>query len=382
MEKQLLHQGVPPPHIPMTTEIEAVADSSALLQAQCWEDADTLLAALNVRPGETIVSVGTGADNSLALLLGNPALVIGVDPNPAQYALCELKARAYGKLGYGELLELVGSRTGSHREELFNECLDGVPTEQQVFWQSIRSIDRLGLGGVGRFERELSRFRVCVLPFAHTRLQVNELLQSGSEKERTAFFHETWNSLRWRVLFRAGFSRATSVDDGQGSGTRGRADEGVLKGALERLRTLMVQLDPKENPYLHWFFQGFHGDVLPVAYRARNHQTIRDRLDRISWRCQSLEGALGALPAKSIDRFNLGGVFEPTSEGAYHHLLKAIVRAARPGARLVYWNTLARRTRPESMRALLRPLDELSTRLARSDKSPFSQRLVIEEVTC
>ena len=87
------------------------------------------------------------------------------------------------------------------------------------------------------------------------------------------------------------------------------------------------------------------------------------------------------MPAKSIDRFNLGGVFEPTSEAAYHHLLKAIVRAARPGARLVYWNTLARRTRPETLRDQLRPLDELSTRLARSDKSPFSQRLVIEEVT-
>jgi S-adenosylmethionine-diacylglycerol 3-amino-3-carboxypropyl transferase len=381
MEIRLLHQSVPPPQLPMTTEIEAVTDSSALMQAQCWEDADTLLAALDVRPGETIVSVGAGADNSLSLLLSNPARVIGVDPNPAQYALCELKTRAYRKLGYGELLELVGSRTGTHREDLFNECLDGVPTQQQAFWQSIRNIDRLGLGGVGRFERELSRFRVGVLPFAHTPLRVNELLQSGTENERAEFFDETWNSLRWRVLFRAAFSRATSVDDGHGSGSRGRANEDVIKGALERMHFLMVQLDPKENPYLHWFLQGFHGDVLPVAYRARNHHTIRERLDRISWRCQSLEGSLGVLPAKSIDRFNLGGVFEPTSEAAYHHLLKAIIRAARPGARLVYWNTLTRRTRPETLREQLRPLDDLSTRLARSDKSPFSLRLVIEEVT-
>jgi len=265
MQKQQLRPRVPLPPISMTTEIEAVADSSALLQAQCWEDADTLLAALDVRPGETIISVGTGADNSLALLLGNPARVIAVDPNPAQVALCELKSHAYRNLGYGELLELVGSRTGGHREDLFKECLEGVTTEQQAFWRSIRNIDRLGLGGVGRFERELSRFRGCVLPFAHTRLQVAELLQSGSEKERAAFFDETWNSLRWRVLFRAGFSRATSVDNGQGSGTRGRADEAVIKGALERMHTLMVELEPKENPYLHWFLQGFHGDVLPAA---------------------------------------------------------------------------------------------------------------------
>ena len=109
----------------MTTEISAAAGSSALITAQCWEDADTLLAALEIEPGETVVSVGSGGDNTLALLLANPARVIGVDPDPAQIACCQLKTFAYRKLGYGEFLELVGSRTGSHREDLFNECLDG-----------------------------------------------------------------------------------------------------------------------------------------------------------------------------------------------------------------------------------------------------------------
>jgi S-adenosylmethionine-diacylglycerol 3-amino-3-carboxypropyl transferase len=104
----------------MVTESES-EDSSALLHAQCWEDADTLLAALEVQPGETVVSVGSGGDNPLAILLADPIRVIGVDPHPAQIACGELKEIVYQKLGYGEYLELAGSRTSIRRRKLLDE---------------------------------------------------------------------------------------------------------------------------------------------------------------------------------------------------------------------------------------------------------------------
>jgi S-adenosylmethionine-diacylglycerol 3-amino-3-carboxypropyl transferase len=365
----------------MNPKIEAAADPNTLLHAQCWEDADTLLAALEVQPGETVVSVGSGGDNTLALLLADPVSVIGIDHNPAQIACCELKTIAYRKLGYGEFLELAGSRTGNRRKELLEECLEETSSDRQAFWNTFRDIASHGIGSLGQFERELSRFRICLLPFAQSPARLRILLQSADPDCRAVFYDKTWNSLRWRVLFRAWFARASSIASGRQQGPTGKDEDDVMKGVLERVRHLLVELDPTENPYLHWFLRGHHGDALPTALRARNRDCIRDRLDRISWRGQSLEGTLGSLPAKSVDRFNLGRLFEPTSEAAYHHLLKAIIRAARPGARLVYWNTLARRTRPETMRERLRPLDDLSTRLRRSDKSLFSQRLVIEEVT-
>jgi S-adenosylmethionine-diacylglycerol 3-amino-3-carboxypropyl transferase len=103
-----------------------------------------------------------------------------------------------------------------------------------------------------------------------------------------------------------------------------------------------------EVAFPEWIFAS-RGDFLPTALRTRNRDTIRSRLNRITWRSQSLEAALGVVPEKSVDRFNLGVTFESTSEAAYHHLLKAIIRAARPGARLVYWNTLTLRSRHETM---------------------------------
>ncbi len=37
----------------MSSEAEANADFSVLRYAQCWEDADILLDALNIQPGQT-----------------------------------------------------------------------------------------------------------------------------------------------------------------------------------------------------------------------------------------------------------------------------------------------------------------------------------------
>jgi S-adenosylmethionine-diacylglycerol 3-amino-3-carboxypropyl transferase len=61
-------------------------------------------------------------------------------------------------------------------------------------------------------------------------------------------------------------------------------------------------------------------------------------------------------------------------------MLEGIVRASRPGARLVYWNMLAPRRRPDTMADRLVPLEALAERLHRADRAFFYRTLVIEEV--
>src|SRR5260370_2898809 len=98
----------------MSTEVAAKADFSAIRYAQCWEDADVLLEALDVQPGHVCVSIASAGDNTLALLARRPERVIAVDLNPAQLACLELRVAAYRELNHEGLLELIGSRP-SHR---------------------------------------------------------------------------------------------------------------------------------------------------------------------------------------------------------------------------------------------------------------------------
>ncbi|MEZ5275019.1 MAG: DUF3419 family protein [Opitutaceae bacterium] len=364
----------------MTRDTDREAGPGDILLSQSWEDTDTLLDALGTRPGESVVSVAGSGDHALALLTADPGQVIAVDPNPAQIACGKLKSLAFRTLGHGELLELMGSRASIRRPALLADVLESAPAAEKAFWKAVRRVGSDGIGGIGRFELQLAAFRRRLLPTAAGKAKIDALLTRRDESERARFHDSKWNTHRWRIAYRAAFSRLAAVGD-EDAGKKVSLDKGAWDGICLRLRQQLVSQDPSANPYLHWMLRGDHGDALPTLYRARHHAAICERLDRISWRAQSLEGALGTLPAGSVDRFDLGGLFEGTSEAAYQHLLKAILRAARPGARLVYWNTLVNRSRPESLKAQIRPLEDLTTRLNAADKTLFGQRLVIEEVS-
>ena len=53
----------------LASEAAEHADFTSVLRyAQCWEDADVLLAGLDVQPGDTCISIASAGDNSLSLL--------------------------------------------------------------------------------------------------------------------------------------------------------------------------------------------------------------------------------------------------------------------------------------------------------------------------
>src|SRR5437763_16682991 len=60
------------PRKPMRSEAAERADFSGIRYAQCWEDADILLAALEPGPGKRCLSIASAGDNTLALLSRNP----------------------------------------------------------------------------------------------------------------------------------------------------------------------------------------------------------------------------------------------------------------------------------------------------------------------
>ena len=52
----------------MPSEVARHVDFSAIRYAQCWEDADILLEALDIQEGDTCLSIASGGDNTLAML--------------------------------------------------------------------------------------------------------------------------------------------------------------------------------------------------------------------------------------------------------------------------------------------------------------------------
>ena len=364
----------------MGSEVQAKADFTTIRYAQCWEDADILLEALDVQPGDVCLSIASAGDNALALLTRNPARVIALDLSPAQLACVDLRVAAYRALEHPELLELIGSIPSQRRRELYERCRPLLGDAARTFWDNRPAEVASGIGGAGKFERYFGLFRRYVLPLVHRRAQVEALLRGGSHEERQAFYRRHWDTLRWRLLFRVFFSRFVMGRMGRDPSFFAYVEGNVSTRILERAKHAVTELSPVDNPYLHWIMTGRHGAALPLGLRPEYFETIRANLDRLEWRCQSVEDFLASREPRSVDRFNLSDIFEYMSPENYQRLLERIIVGARPGGRLAYWNMLVPRSRPASLADRLRPLTDLAARLHQQDKAFFYSRFVIEEI--
>ena len=364
----------------MNSEALENADFSGLRYAQCWEDADILLEALDIRPGQICLSIASAGDNTLAMLASGPARVIALDMSQAQLAALELRVAAYRELSQPELLVLMGSSPGRGREQLYRRCRSQLSEATRTFWDARSESIRRGIGGAGKFERYLEAFRTCILPLAHPRSRVEKLFVGDTKQMRTAFYNKEWNSWRWRMLFHTFFSRFVMGRFGRDPSFFNYVQGSVADRLLERTRYALTELNPAENPYAQWILTGRHTSALPYALRPEHFDSIRDHLDRLEWHHRTVEDFLDKERGVPIHRFNLSDIFEYMSPENYERLLGRIARVGTSGGRLAYWNVLAERHRPDSMRALLRPLADLATHLHARDKAFFYSAFVVEEV--
>jgi S-adenosylmethionine-diacylglycerol 3-amino-3-carboxypropyl transferase len=364
----------------MRSEVAQKSDFSIVRYAQCWEDADVLLQALQVQAGKTYLSIASAGDNALALLACGPRKVVALDLSQAQLACLELRVAAYRTLAHPELLELIGSTASERRPALYARCRMQLSGEARAFWdERIDAIAR-GIGAAGKFEDYFALFRSRVLPMLHSRRTVGELLEPKDAQRRAEFYDRTWDSWRWRMLFRVFFSRTVMGRFGRDPRFFDYVDGAIGDRLLARSRHALVDLEPADNPYLHWILTGRHGDALPFALRAENFERIRANLDRLEWYRLPLESYLQQPGVPAFDGANLSDIFEYMSAENYVALLEQVAGACGPGARLVYWNMMVPRSRPAVMVDRLLPLTDEAARLHAQDKAFFYSALVIEQV--
>jgi S-adenosylmethionine-diacylglycerol 3-amino-3-carboxypropyl transferase len=365
------------------SEIAEKADFSTIRYAQVWEDADVLLAGLDLQPGDRCLSIAAAGDNTLALLARAPARVIALDLNPAQLFCLELRVAAYRALDHSQLLALMGSRPCADRAALYQRCRPLLGLAARAFWDGqLAAINRYGLGGVGRFERYFRLFRSWLLPLVHDQQTVRQLLAPRAAPARRAFFEHEWQNWRWRLLVRFFFSQQLMGKVGRDPAFFAYVDGDFAAHVTSKIRQGLCTLDPATNPYLHWILTGTHGAALPFALRAENFASIRRNLDRLEWHLLSVEEytARCRVDGMRINKFNLSNIFEYMSETNYAALLEQLLRISAPKARLLYWNMMVPRQCPPALRTQLQPLRALAEELLAQDKAIFYSALQIEEV--
>lgn len=357
------------------------ANFQILRYAQVWEDADILLQALEIKPQDTCLSIASSGDNALALLTAEPKQVIALDLNPSQIAALELKVAAFKQLKYQEVLEFLGLIASKQRILYYKRCQPLLSENTQKYWQKNSKALTQGFIGFGRFERYFAKFRKYILPLMHDKKTIDVLLQAKSLEQRIEFYDKKWNNWRWQLLFKVFFSRFVMGRLGRDPQFFQYVKENVADSILQRVRHALTELDPTINPYLHWILKGkYNPPILALAFRPENFTKIQDNLNRLEWHLQSMQDFLIQAADNSIDKFNFSDMFEYMDEKSYQAFLKQCIRVGSNKARLAYWNMLAPRFRPESLKNELLSLDTLAESLHKQDKAFFYSKFIIEVV--
>jgi S-adenosylmethionine-diacylglycerol 3-amino-3-carboxypropyl transferase len=363
------------------SEADAHADFRSIIRyAQCWEDAQILMTGLNIQPGNVCLSIASAGENSLSMLVHDPARVIAVDLNPAQLAALELRVAAYRALEHAELLELIGSRASTRRAALYARCRSALSSDARRFWDARSSEIDGGIGAAGKFERYFETFRRRVLPLVHRRRKIEQLLVRRSPDERLDWYEREWNTWVWRTLFRIFFSPTVLGRLGRDPSFFRYVEGSVADHLLGRAYHALAVLDPSVNPYLIWILTGTHREALPYALRAENFEKIRANIDRIEWHCASIESVFDQRIVDRIDRANLSDIFEYMSPENATALFSRLADQSSPNARLAYWNMMVPRHGAQYLPERLRLLTDLSRMLFLADQTFFYREFVVDEV--
>ena len=365
----------------MRSEAAQHADFSGIRYAQCWEDADILVEALNVAPGKSVVSIGSAGDNTFSLVSRAPKKVYVLDLSPAQLACVDFRKGAYEVLDYEQFLELLGIKANAHRLDLYQKIRASLAPETIVFWDERKQWIERGIVHEGKFERYFEMFRTRVLPIVHRQKTIDALLLERDRAAREQFYERKWNTLRWRLMFQIFFSRFVMGRFGRDPSFFRYVEGSVASEISKRVRRALTDGEPSRNPYLHWILKGEFGAVLPHALREQQFAAIKQNVHAVELRLQSLEDFLEQSESKSLDAFNLSDIFEYMSEQETHRLFHLLLASSRQGARIAYWNMMAPRSAPNQLAPQVKHLETLSQALFTQDKAFFYRDFRVEEVT-
>lgn len=355
-----------------------------ILYSQCWEDPLVLSRGLEVTPSDDVLSVASGGDNSLALLLDNPRSIIAIDQNPAQIYLVELKMEAIKHLYYKQFTGFIGASPESDRWRIYYHLRRHLSRASKEYWDKNIDLINRGIIHAGKFEKYFHLFYRYILPLIHNRQTVDRFLGSPNSSYQKVFYHRFWNSHRWKYFFRIFFSKFILSRFGRSSEFfKYVSARDISKILYDRTEHGLTDIPTKNNFYVEYILSGgYHSaDSVPPYMDPRNYDIIKNRLDRMKLVCGNLEEYLKGLPENSFSKFNLSDSLEYMSRETIRELLQSIIRVSRPNARLALWTLFVPQSIPEDMRQSIISLDGVGRKLSSNARAFFYNDFCLWQLT-
>ncbi len=314
---------------------EYYKEDSYIHYSNCHEDADMLLKYLPTN-SHTILSVGSGLDNSLAFLVNDNVTVTSFDYNITQFYLEKLKKTAIKYLFYEEYLIFLGIKEGNSLN-LFRFIESKLDEDVRDYFNNhLYLISDVGLVNCGRFEYYFQIFKNKVFPKVINKGKQEVFMEQSTLSSQIEFYNKYINNFRFKLMFRIFFSKLIMKKIGRDK-EYFKYNKSSLSKMLKRRFELGIKNNlNKDNPYLNYVILNKF-KALPFYLRKENFLKIKKNINNLSIHYSSFDNIL---KDKTFDYMNLSDIFEyiPNEEmGKYSDL---IFKYLNNGGRVAYWNMM------------------------------------------
>lgn len=343
-----------------------------LLFGMSWEDPASDRRALAIQPGETLITVTSGACNTLTLLLEDPGKIYSIDINPSQSYLLELKRAAVRHLEYDELRAFLGLAPSEQRLQVFERLRGDLSPAALRYWTSKAEAVREGVINAGRYESFIRLFS-RLLGVIQGKKRINALFRCATIEQQQDYFDRKWNTSQWRLLFKLFANKRVLARRGL-TADYFKFDDGSSSFSdsfLLRARRAICEIPVESNYFLAQYLLARYRseDAVPAYLLRDNLPVVRARLDRVEIVTCDAQSWLGQQPASCIDAFSLSNICELMSAEETGRLFAEVARCARAGARVCFRNLIVPRGVPESLHSQIELNEELSRDLIAHDRS-------------
>ncbi len=345
--------------------------------ANCWEDADVLLEALSPKEGSNILSIGSGGDNSFALLTTNPSKLTIVDYNIYQLYLIELKIAAFKILEYEELKQFLGFEAHLNRFAFYQKVEHLLSINCHNYWKTNRVIINKGIIFSGKFENYFRIYRKWILPLMANKNSLATFFSGPQNEKHKAKFAKRIDKFAIKILFRIYFSKKIMGKLGRSKRHFSHVNDSIANYLISKTREFILNDQAHANGYICFIATGSFGKHLPFYMRKENYESIKSNLHKIELKLGNVEDALNKHIA--YDSFNLSNIFEYMSMTEFKSITETFKQHAKIGAHFAYWNLFVPRKLSDILPEYFLQNNPLTQTLHEKDKLFFYKNFIVEE---
>jgi S-adenosylmethionine-diacylglycerol 3-amino-3-carboxypropyl transferase len=329
------------------------------------------------KSGSRILSIGSAGDNSFSLLLNNPQLVVAVDINPIQLYLIELKKACFLKLDREETLAFLGFNESLDRLALLSKIETELSDEAATYWRANSELLKLGIISQGKFEKYFISFSKKILPLIHSKKKTLELLRPKDKLKQELYYQNSWNTWRWRLLFKIFFSKYVMGRFGRDPEFLREVNLTVSDYIFNKAEKHLKSTQAKNNFMLRFNLTGNFGDLLPHYLEASNYAVIKANIHNLIIRKGYAEDVIKEFG--TFDSMNLSNIFEYMPKEVFSQTARKLQLALNKGGRMAYWNLMVPRSVSEVFPEALVYKKELSEKLTNDDRGFFYNQFIVDE---